>query len=168
MADVLFGAEFIAGMLVSDLVESERGLEAAALPVPEAGDLRFRPVRIPEEGTPHTPGRNFLDAGKVIGGRGGLVYFVRDVEVGPWDLVDLHLGYDGPVKVWWNGREVFEGPGSSPAVQDTTSLRLESRHGTNRLAVALDTRGGRARGIYARWGTRLGVVAGAAAGLTER
>lgn len=71
--------------------------------------------------------------------------------MGPWDLVDLHLGYDGPVKVWWNGREVFEGPGSSPAVQDRTSLRLESRHGTNRLAVALDTRGGRARGIYARW-----------------
>ena len=69
----------------------------------------------------------------------------------PWDLVDIHLGYDGPVRVWWNGREVFEGPGSSPAVQDTTSLRLEARHGTNHLAVALDTRGGAARGIYVRW-----------------
>ena len=66
-------------------------------------------------------------------------------------LYGVHLGYDGPVEVWWNGREVFEGPGSSPAVQDTTSLRLESKHGTNRLALALDTRQGEARGIYARW-----------------
>ena len=151
VADVLFGADFIDEMLVSDLVETGRGLEAAALPVPEEGTLKFRPVRIPEGGTPHTPGRNFLDASKVTGGRGGLVYFVKDIEVGPWNHVDVHLGYDGPVRVWWNGEEVFEGPGRSPAVQDATSLPLESRHGTNRLAVALDTRGGRARGIYARW-----------------
>ena len=151
MADVLFGADFIEEMLVSDLVETGRGLEAAALPDPEAGVLKFRQVRIPEGGTPYTPGRNFLDASKVIDGRGGLVYFVKDIEVGPWDRVDVHLGYDGPVRVWWNGGEVFEGPGSGPAVQDATSLRLESMHGTNRLAVALDTREGRARGIYARW-----------------
>ena len=91
------------------------------------------------------------NAGDVIGERGGLIYFVKDIEVGPWDLVDVHLGYDGPVKVWWNGQEVFAGPGSSPAVQDTTSLHLVSKHGTNRLALALETRGGQARGIYARW-----------------
>ena len=92
-----------------------------------------------------------VERGDVIGGRGGLVYFVKDIEVGPWDLVDVHLGYDGPVKVWWNGQEVFTDPGTSPAVEDATSLRLKSRHGTNRLALALDTRNGQARGIYARW-----------------
>ena len=151
VADVLFGADFIDEMLVSDLVEAPRGLEEAAEPDPGASSLKFRPVRIPEDGTPHTPGHNFIDADHVIDRRGGLVYFVKDIEVGPWDLVDVHLGYDGPVKVWWNGQEVFEGPGSSPAVQDTTSLRLVSKHGTNRLALALDTRGGQARGIYARW-----------------
>ncbi len=151
VADVLSGADFIDEMLVSDLVETHRGLEAAAEPDPEAGSRKFGPVRMPEDGTPHTPGYNFIDAGNVIESRGGFVYFVVDIEVGPWDLVDVHLGYDGPVKVWWNGREVFEGPGSSPAVQDTTSLRLESRNGDNRLALALDTRQGEARGIYARW-----------------
>ena len=151
VADVLFGADFIDEMLVSDLVEAPRGLEEAAEPDPEAGSLKFRPLRIPADGTPHTPGHNFIDADQVIGGRGGLLYFVKDIEVGPWDLVDVHLGYDGPVKVWWNGQEIFEGPGSSPAVQDTTSLRLASKHGTNRLAIAFDTSGGTARGIYARW-----------------
>ena len=151
VADVLFGADFIDEILVSDLVEAPRGIEVAREPDPESGALGFRPVRIPADGTPHTPGHNFLDAGDVIGGRGGLAYFVKDIEVGPWDLVDVHLGYDGPVKVWWNGQEVFTGPGTGPAVPDATSLRLQSRHGTNRLALALDTRGGRARGIYARW-----------------
>ena len=151
VADVLFGADFIDEMLVSDLVQSHRGLEEAAVPEPETGALSFRPVRIPEDGTPHKPGHNFIDAGNLIGGRGGLIYFVGDVEVGECDLVDVHLGYDGPVKVWWNGQEVFAGPGINPAVQDTTSLRLGSKNGTNRLALALDTRGGEARGIYARW-----------------
>ena len=151
VADVLFGAAFIDEMLVSDVVEAPRGLEEATEPDPGTAELKFRPVRIPEDGTPYTPGYNFLDAGDVIGGRGGLIYFVADIEVGPWDLVDVHLGYDGPIIVWWNGTAVFEGPGSSPAVQDATSLRLVSRHGTNQLAVALDTRGGEARGIYARW-----------------
>ena len=151
VADVLFGADFIDEMLVSDLVEAHRGLEEAAEPDPDSGALRFRPVCIPEDGTPHTPGHNFIDAGNVIGGRSGLIYFVVDIEVGPWDLVDVHLGYDGPVSVWWNGQEVFAGPGTSPAVRDATSLRLESRHGTNRLTVALDTSNGEARGIYARW-----------------
>ncbi len=105
---------------------------------------------MPEDGIPHTPGYNFIDAGNVIESRGGLVYFVVDIEVGPGDLVDVHLGYDGLVKGWGNGREVFEGPGSSPAVQDTTALRLESRHGANHLALALDTRQGEARDISAR------------------
>ena len=151
VADVLFGADFIDEILVSDLVEAPRTIEMARDPDPESGALGFRPVRIPADGTPHTPGHNFLDAGDVIAGRGGFVYFVKDIEVGPWDLVDVHLGYDGPVKVWWNGQEVFTDLGTGPAVPDATSLRLESRHGTNRLALALDTRGGRARGIYARW-----------------
>ena len=151
VADVLYGADFIAELLVSDLVEAHRGIEEATEPDPAAESLKFRPVRIPEDGTPHTPGHNFIDAHHIIASRAGLIYFVKDIEVGPWDLVDVHLGYDGPIKVWWNGQEVFEGPGSSPAVQDTTSLHLESKHGTNRLAVALDTRGGAARGIYARW-----------------
>ena len=83
MADVLFGADFIDEMLVSDLVEAPRGLEEAVEPDPQAGSLKFRPVRIPEGGTPHTPGHNFIDAHKVIGGHGGLLYFVKDIEVGP-------------------------------------------------------------------------------------
>ena len=151
VADVLFSADFIDEILVSDLVDAPRGLEEATQPDPESGALGFRPVRIPADGTPHTPDHNFLDAGDGSGDRGGLVYCVKDIEVGPWDLVNVHLGYDGPVKVWWNGQEVFTDLGTGPAVPDATSLRLESRHGTIRLALVLDTRGGRARGIYARW-----------------
>ena len=144
VADVLFGAEPIPEMLVSDLVETAAGLDDATVPDPASGALTFRPVQTAR-------GSNLIDVREIIRGRKGLVYFVRDIEVGPWDLVDVHLGYDGPVKVWWNGREVFQGRATGPAAEDQTSLRLESRHGTNRLAVAIDTRGGEAQGIFARW-----------------
>jgi hypothetical protein len=113
-------------------------------------------VHIPELGPPAAVGQNFIDAETIIAGRAGLVYFLKDIDVGPWDDVHVHLGYDGPVKVWWNGTEVFSGPGTSPAKQDTTSLHLKSMHGMNHLVVALDTRDGEARGIFARceraWG----------------
>ena len=98
VADVLFGADFIAGMLVSDLVEGERGLEAAALPVPEAGDLRFRPVRIPCAqwySTPSTrrPSANFAPMPVIEAAATGIVYFVGDGRGGSVGPVDLHLGY---------------------------------------------------------------------------
>ena len=144
LADVLHGAEFIHELLASEVVESAGGVGAAVLPDPAAGGPKWRTVNALEH-------QDFIDVHDVIAGRTGLVYFVKDIEVGPWDRVDLHLGHDGPVKVWWNGNEVFEGPGTTPAVQDTTSLRLASKHGTNRLALALDTRGGEARGIFVRW-----------------
>jgi hypothetical protein len=63
----------------------------------------------------------------------------------------LHLGYDGPIRVWMNDRQIFEGKGANPAVADTTSLPVETRHGSNHLCIALDTNVGKAWGIMPRF-----------------
>lgn len=144
LADVLHRAEFIDEFLVSALVETEQGIEGATLPDAKSGGLKLDTVTTPEHQDP-------FDVRDRIEERTGLVYFVKDVEVGPWDHVDIHLGHDGPVKVWWNGEEVFAGPGTIPAAQDTTSLHLPSKHGTNRLAIAMDTNHGKAGTLFARW-----------------
>ncbi|MBU4286164.1 MAG: hypothetical protein KKD76_04585, partial [Verrucomicrobia bacterium] len=94
---------------------------------------------------------NFINVKDMIGKRTGLIYFVKDIEIGPCDEIRLLLGYDGPVKVWMNGVEVFEGKGTNPAKEDMTLLKVKTHHGRNRLAIALDTNGGKAWGIFARW-----------------
>jgi hypothetical protein len=146
VADVHFGteAEFIEELLVSDPVETATGLIDATLPNPQSNDLTFHSV-------PANKDDSFIDVQQTIRGHKGIVYFVKDIEVGPWDHVNVLLGYDGPVKVWWNGTEVFQGPAHHPAEPDQTSLSLDSKHGTNRLAIALDITAGTASGIFARW-----------------
>lgn len=93
----------------------------------------------------------FVDVTDKIAKRAGVIYLAADMEVGPCDRGSLHLGYDGPVRVWLNGEQIFEGPGCNPAVADTTSLKVQFIHGTNRLAIALDTNTGHANGIFGRF-----------------
>lgn len=96
-------------------------------------------------------GNGFVDAHNRIGERPGVVYFVTDVDVGPYDRGNLYLGYDGPVIVWLNGKKYFEGPGDNPAEPDKTTIGVDLKHGQNRLAIALDTHEGKAWGIFARY-----------------
>ncbi|MCK6486754.1 MAG: family 20 glycosylhydrolase [Planctomycetes bacterium] len=61
------------------------------------------------------------------------------------------LGYDGPVRVWLNGVEVFtDRSGANPALRDMAAIPLAPRSGANELAIALDADGGKAWGIYLR------------------
>ncbi len=62
------------------------------------------------------------------------------------------LGYDGPVKAWLDGREVFFDPnGTNPARPDAARIPFEGKPGTHELLVALDSNGGKAWGIFLRF-----------------
>ncbi|MHB0938951.1 MAG: hypothetical protein ACYDCO_23740 [Armatimonadota bacterium] len=131
--------------MVSDLVETKHGLRDAA-----ASHLTWRPMTCMTEGSEwDSPG--LVDAHKMIAGRAGIVYFAAELQVGPVDRGLLHLGYDGPIRVWLNVKQVFEGEGTNPAEADKTSIPVETKHGSNRLCIALDTNGGNAWGIMARF-----------------
>lgn len=151
VAEVLFDAAFIRHWRVSDLVEAPRGLQDAACPDPDAPGLAWRPMTATPDDIDEWSSPGLVDAHELIAGQPGLVYFVADLEVGPTEGGFLHLGYDGPVRAWVNGEQVFEGPGSNPAVADATTVRIATRHGANRLAIALDTHGGKAWGVMARY-----------------
>jgi len=92
----------------------------------------------------------FVSAQHVTSEGAGIVYLSSEYESDAAGARILRLGYDGPVRIWVNEREVFYAPGTNPAVRDETALFVEFKQGTNAIVVALDTNSGKACGIFAR------------------
>jgi len=152
LVDAIFGGDPIPQWRVADVQPlPSGGLREVTCPDPAQVALKWQTM-LPAGAESPEPG--FVDAHHRIAGRAGVVFFDSDIAVGPADRGALHLGYDGPVKVWINGREVFAGPGSNPAIADQTSVPVTFRHGNNRVTVALDTNGGKAWGIFGRYEVR--------------
>lgn len=81
-----------------------------------------------------------------------LVFFRGDLNVPePMKLVAL-LGYDGPVKLWLDGRELFHDPnGINPAIPDAKRIRFDAAPGKHEVVVALGSNSGKAWGIFLRF-----------------
>jgi sialate O-acetylesterase len=59
------------------------------------------------------------------------------------------LGYDGPVKLWVDGRLALHDPkGTNPAVPHARRCPLRAKRGTHEVLVALGSNHGRAWGIF--------------------
>jgi len=62
------------------------------------------------------------------------------------------FGYDGPVKVWYDGRAIFCDPrGTNPAVVDSKAIPLRASKGKHEIVIALDSNRGKAWGIFLRF-----------------
>ena len=67
------------------------------------------------------------------------------------------LGYDGPVKLWLDGRQLFSDPnGTNPARIDQARVQFKATPGQHKVIVGLATNRGQAWGICLRF-ERLGV-----------
>lgn len=152
LVDMLFDRPFVSSFKVSQITAPEGGLAGAACPTPGDMSLRWSDAEAYSEQDRGETG--FLDVSKVITGRAGVVYLTTELDVGPTGAGALHLGYDGPVRVWLNGTQVFSGVGTNPAVVDQTSVPVTFQHGRNHVAIALDTNGGKACGVFLRWEAR--------------
>jgi hypothetical protein len=149
LVDAVFHGEFIPEWRVSDL--SPGSLADASPPDPAPPGLKWNTLK---PGPYGAWDHGFVNANPIIQDRPGVIYFVTDLDVGPTDAGTLHLGHDGPVKVWVNGQEAFQGGGSNPAVLDQSAVPVRFNHGLNRVTIALDTNGGKAWGIFARYEKR--------------
>ncbi|HOK81044.1 MAG TPA: CehA/McbA family metallohydrolase [bacterium] len=92
----------------------------------------------------------FVDTRKQSNCQAGIMYLVSDVVFEKDAKAILSLGYDGPVRVWLNGKEVFYGPGTNPAIRDQTKIYTRVKKGSNKLVIAFDTNGGKAWGIFCK------------------
>ncbi len=138
------GHDFIPEWQVSQLLE--HGTLATASPE-QAATLPTSPRQV-FTGSQGAPG--FADIHDLTRKGSGLVYLHADVQSDRVTRGVLKLGYDGPIRAWVNGREVFAGPGTNPALPDRAVVYADFHPGANRILVALDTNGGKAWGIFGR------------------
>ncbi len=81
-----------------------------------------------------------------------LAYYACRLRCPANQRVAAFLGYDGPVKMWVDGQEVFCDPhGTNPAKEDAAVIPLAVSKGEHEVLVALDTNKGCAWGIFLRF-----------------
>lgn len=93
-----------------------------------------------------------------------LVYYAARLRCKTPMRLAMLLGYDGPVKAWLDGREIFFDPkGANPAKMDQARVPFAAARGEHEILVALDSNRGDAWGIFLRF-ERLDLSPRAAAG----
>ena len=103
--------------------------------------------------TPRAFKGNFCDRHVELGKAGAaLVYYLARVRCRTPMKLAMLLGYDGPVKAWIDGKEVYYDPkGTNPANVDKARVQFSASKGEHEILVALDTNTGNAWGIYLRF-----------------
>jgi alpha-galactosidase len=104
----------------------------------------------------HTFSDNFCNRHAELEKAGAaLVYYAAKFNCGTAMPLKVLLGYDGPVKMWIDGKEVYTDPnGSNPAEADEGEVIMQAAKGGHEVLVALDSNGGNAWGIYLRFERR--------------
>ncbi|MBA4386347.1 MAG: hypothetical protein C0404_00090 [Verrucomicrobia bacterium] len=143
-------ATVVAGSLMSAFVRSpavsrilpHRNL--AEVSYPSGSELKLRKRSFQE---------SFMNMHDELGKAGSaLVYFSCRIKCSGKMELEARLGYDGPVKMWVDGREVFHDPkGTNPAGTDKAKIPFKVSKGTHEILVALDSNGGNAWGIRLRF-----------------
>jgi hypothetical protein len=88
---------------------------------------------------------------EAVGEQDALVWLGCRVHCSEPMRVAVLLGYDGPVRVFVDGRPVYHDPnGTNPAKPDTAAPEVALADGEHTLAVALGANQGRAWGVFLR------------------
>ncbi|MCC7192293.1 MAG: exo-alpha-sialidase [Phycisphaeraceae bacterium] len=146
LADVIFDVPYISQWKVSEVLKLPGSLASAVPPDPSKSKIKWHQIT-----SDQSQECGFADASHIIFGKKGIAYFVTDIEVGPVEDGFLHFGYDAPVRIWLNGKDIHTGHGKNPAIADQISLSVKFRHGRNRIAIAMDTSSGTACGVFGRF-----------------
>ncbi|MBU4198844.1 MAG: sialate O-acetylesterase [Verrucomicrobia bacterium] len=85
-----------------------------------------------------------------------LVYYACRIDCPERMNLALGLGYDGPVKLWIDGKPRFHDPnGTNPAGQDKAMIPFLASAGQHDILIALASNRGRAWGISLRFSRRM-------------
>jgi sialate O-acetylesterase len=124
---------------VSDLLAAPETFDAIGMPTAELRSRQF-------------PGE-FCDMHAEIGTAGGsrLVYFACGFECPTAMKLAACIGYDGPLKLYVDGKQVFADPaGTNPALPDKAIVPFAAAVGRHEVVLALHTNEGRAWGVRIR------------------
>lgn len=81
-----------------------------------------------------------------------LVYFACVLDCAESMKLTAWMGYDGPVKVWLDGRLTFHDPnGTNPGTKDQAAIPLDAPAGRREFLVAWSSNQGKAWGLFLRF-----------------
>lgn len=81
-----------------------------------------------------------------------LVYYLCRIQCPEPMKLTVGLGYDGPVKLWIDGKQLFHDPnGINPATMDKATIPWRASAGEHEILVAFGSNHGRAWGIRLRF-----------------
>ncbi len=84
--------------------------------------------------------------------RSGQAYFASTVELNEPMKLEALMGYDGPFRVWIDGRPLFQDlQGTNPCIFDQSRAKIALAAGAHRITVAMDLNGGMAYGFAFRF-----------------
>jgi sialate O-acetylesterase len=81
-----------------------------------------------------------------------LAYFRCRINCAEIMPLAIWLGYDGPLKVWFDGREIFSDPdGINPSMPNDAEIGVQATAGAHEILLALESNRGQAWGIFLRF-----------------
>jgi sialate O-acetylesterase len=81
----------------------------------------------------------------------GLAFFFRDIECPGRMHAEFRMGYDGPFRLWIDGRSFFvDMKGSNPCLQDKACKAVWLGKGRHRVVIGMDLANGNAWGFFLR------------------
>ncbi len=118
--------------------------DLTALPYPKAASLRLKT---------RTFASRFLDRHEELQKAGpALVYYRCSITCASRMELRALFAYDGPAKMWIDGKEVFLDPsGTNPAGCDKAKIPFKASKGKHEILMALDSHNGAAWGIGIRF-----------------
>lgn len=133
---------FITQWRVTDVLPATRKLEKLKSP-----NLKV----IPHEVRRYQSANNFIDEHARWLGKTGQVFFAATVELPERMDLKLLFGYDGPFRLWVDGKPVFiDLFGTNPAMVDAKNKSLILIAGRHEIKVAMDVNQGKAFGFFMR------------------
>lgn len=138
-------SKFVTKLRVSKAMPSAGKLDGVSFP----GNMKDLELKSREFGTPFC--NLHLDLFKSAL-EDVLVYFACDIECSEPMKLSACIGYDGPVKLWINGKEMYHDPkGANPANKDQGVIKFNGTPGRHQILVALGSNSGRAWGMFLRF-----------------
>lgn len=85
-------------------------------------------------------------------GKDFIIWFSRKIKLAETMKLAACIGYDGPVKLWIDDKEIFHDPeGTNPAWEDRAIVGFDIQPGEHKIVIALGSNKNRAWGIYFRF-----------------
>ncbi len=134
---------FLRSWQVSRIITDGPGLKTMATPQRRDRSLGLSQREFPD---------NFCNRHAEFEGHAGVAVWLTTITAARSLATDLLVGYDGSIRVFLDGKQVFADPsGTNPALVDAKRIPLRLAKGSHELAIALDLNGGLAWGIWCRF-----------------